>query len=209
MTPRVTWTARHGAIEPHWQLGPTPLDAGPWTLLRWQLAPEPVDGGMPPPAAQALADALTALGPVAFASSRGASIAGPDDTVQPLPAARLAARIASRLAGEPATLSLVWARRASTVIQAFDDAALPWSQQSQCLLLAATGLPLPAVGRDAMVALLDGGDRWQPHVPALRAAGVRAVLRPAVDGDAVGLLALDGQAGPGLLRRLGAESAPA
>lgn len=200
---RVQWSARRGPIEAHWQLGATPPTAGRWTLLRWSVTPEPVDGGLSGSSAEALARALTTLGRVGFACSDADAVAHDGDVVQRLGTAGWSQRVAAQWAGEPTSLALVWTRRPDTASRLFTDAALPWTLQSQVVMLAAADAPAPSVARAEVLSLLDA--HWAITAVALRAAGVQAVLRPAVDGDAIGVLGLDTDADDRLLELLDAD----
>ena len=202
---RVQWSARRGPIEAHWQLGPTPPTAGRWTLLRWSITPEPVDGGLSGASAEVLVRALTKLGRVGFACSNADAVALDGDVVQPLGTAGWRQRVAAQWAREPASLALVWTRRLDTSSQLFTDAVLPWTSQSQVVMLSAAEAPAPSVARAAVLSLLD--EHWATTAVTLRAAGVQAVLRPAVDGDAIGVLGLDTDADERLLHLLGAAVA--
>lgn len=202
---RVQWSARRGPIEVHWQLGAMPPAAGRWTLLRWSVTPEPVDGGLSGAAAGLLARSLTTLGRVGFACSNADAAAHDGDEVQRLGTAGWSQRLAAHWAGEPASLALVWTRRPDTAFRLFTDAALPWTLQSQVVMLAAADAPAPLVARAELLSLLD--EHWAITAVALRAAGVQAVLRPAVDGDAIGVLCLDTDADERLFQMLGADMA--
>lgn len=193
----VTLWARRGAVEPHWQLG----DAGPtepsrWALLGWDADPDPVDGGVPDAVALAWSRALAPSARVSFlclqptVSVSDAWEPWGDDMARAAPAARGLAPIIARLRGERAPVALVCTRQAATIANAFGDAQFAWWLQSQVLLLSALDAPPPAVTPDDALALLDAD--WATRALALGRVGVLAVARPAVDGDAMGLLALQG-----------------
>jgi hypothetical protein len=75
-----------------------------------------------------------------------------------------------------------------TVLHAFDDPAFPWWMQGQVLLLSEADRDPPAVGEPDLRALLD--EDWARRAAALQPGGVHAVVRPGVDGDVAGILAL-------------------
>lgn len=75
--------------------------------------------------------------------------------------------------------------------------------QSQVVLLSTADAPAPSVARAESLSLLERD--WAITAVALRAAGVQAVLRPAVDAAAIGVLGLDTDADVRLLELLGAD----
>jgi hypothetical protein len=78
-------------------------------------------------------------------------------------------------------------------MQAFDDAAHPWSMQGQVLLISAPAdAPPPEIDRKQLRALLE--NEWGDAADALSAPGVIGVVRPGVDGDLAGLLTLTADA---------------
>jgi hypothetical protein len=79
-----------------------------------------------------------------------------------------------------------------TLMQAFDDAAHPWSMQGQVLLISAPAEAPPGIDRKQLRALLE--NEWGDAADALSAPGVIGVVRPGVDGDLAGLLTLTADA---------------
>ena len=156
-----------------WQLGALPPSIGRMMLVGWKKDPEPVDGGVPEDVAPLLARAFTSIGRVTFLSSAvHAATAG---GWWPLKRA-------------PGPAELTSTTDPQTLMQAFDDAAHPWSMQGQVLLISAPSVPSPEIDRKHLRALLEND--WSGAADVLSPPGVIAVLRPGVDGDLAGLLTL-------------------
>jgi len=153
-------------VEPRrseWQLGVLPPSIGRMMLIGWKKDQEPVDAGVPEDVAAVVARALTSIGRVTFPSSAARGPAELTSTTDP-----------------------------QTLMQAFDDAAHPWSMQGQVLLISAPAEAPPGVDRKQLRALLE--NEWGEAAQALSAPGVIGVVRPGVDGDLAGLLTLTADA---------------
>ena len=83
---------------------------------------------------------------------------------------------------------IVSTRDRDAVVRAFDDPAFPWWMQGQVLLLSEPDRDPPAVDEPGLRALLE--EDWARTATALEGRGVNGVVRPGVDGDVAGLLAL-------------------
>jgi hypothetical protein len=163
--------------RPEWQLGELPPSAGRLMLIGWKKDPEPVDGGVPEDVAPLLARALTSIGRVTFLSSAVQASSG--SGWWPLKRA-------------PGHAELMSTTDPQTVMQAFDDAAHPWSMQGQVLLISAPAEAPPEIDRKQLRALLE--NEWAEAAKALSTPGVIGVVRPGVDGDLAGLLTLTADA---------------
>lgn len=208
MTAATLWARR--TVESHWQLGDL-SSAGPgrtW-LVGWDAQPD--DDGMPPLVGRAIACAMTDVARVSFLRV-GPALAGPEqwaagndgDCIRAAPPVGGLGTIADRLRGRPGPATLVCSRRADAVATVFDDPAFPWWLQSQALLLSSPDTAPPDVVPQDVLALLDTD--WAARAAALRGRGVLAVARPAVDGDALGLLALDGAIAERLMASLAVQA---
>ena len=172
-----------------WQLGALPPATGRMTLIGWKKYPEPVDGGVPEDVASLLARAFTSIGRVTFLSSAVHAATG--SGWWPLKRA-------------PGPAELMSTTDPQTLMQAFDDAAHPWSMQGQVLLISAPAEAPPEIDRKHLRALLE--NEWGDAADALSAPGVIGVVRPGVDGDLAGLLTLTADAERASLDALERES---
>lgn len=209
----VTLWARRGAIESHWRLGDLGTVAGRHAMLLGWEAPDAIDGGIPPLVADTWARALAANARVTFLCSQPIARASADwlasgddgeDFTKAAPGRSPLGSAVARLRGQPGDVALVCSKRSATIAQAFDDAVFCWWLQSQVLLLSPLEAPPPALAPDTVLALLD--EDWATRSTALRSQGVIAVARPAVDGDALGLLAFDAAASERLLAAIAEEA---
>jgi hypothetical protein len=195
-------TSRRGTPEAHWQLGPTPT-GGRWTLIGWSQHPESVDAGVPLAVRLLIADALAAAARVTFLTSSltprqgpGWSLAGSDSVLR----LKRERGFSLRLRAQPAEMVLVSTRSPKTIATLFDDAGYPWWMQSQVALLSEPDSLLPEPSFELVADLLACDLNRQAS--ALIRQGVHAVLRPAVDGDAAGLVGLDGSLDDRVLEHL-------
>ncbi|MGC3987169.1 MAG: hypothetical protein QM777_21855 [Pseudorhodoferax sp.] len=208
MTAATLWARR--TVEPHWQLGDLST-AGPdrtW-LVGWDAQPN--DDGMPPLAGRAIARAMTDTARVSFlragpgpAGTVQWAVGNDGDCIRATRPAGALGTIADRLRGRPGPVTLVCSRRADAVATVFDDPAFPWWLQSQALLLSSPDAAPPDVAPEDALGLLDTD--WAARAAALRGRGVLAVARPAVDGEALGLLALDGAIAERLMASLAVQA---
>lgn len=208
-----TLWARRGGVEPHWQLGDlSAADAGRTWLIGWDATPD--EEGVPHAVGQALALALAATLRVSFlrSSSRPGLTTewivdnDGDFSRSTRPTGALGNAI-DRLRGRHGPVTLVCSKRADALAVMFDDPAFPWWLQSQVLLLSALDAPPPDVTPEQVLALLDVD--WAAAAARLRGCGVLAVGRPAVDGDAMGLLAFDDTIADRLMASLAAHAGTA
>ena len=186
--------ASPGAHGPQWQLGVLPPVAGRFTLIGWSGPDAQIEGGVPEEVARVLSRAFVSVARVTFPCSFVGAVPPSDwspwdgDVVRVLTVKGLVARIAAKLKGTPADITLISTRQPETAIRLFDDAAFPWWLQGQVVLLSAADAPPPDVGAETLVALFDV--EWTMHAAPLARVGVEAIVRPGVDGDVAGLLAL-------------------
>jgi hypothetical protein len=92
------------------------------------------------------------------------------------------------LARQPSDMVLLSTREAETAWRMFDDAGNPWSLQGQFGLVSDLENPPPAVESDFELLASLFEPAWAGALPELMRRGVKAVLRPGVDGDLVGIL---------------------
>lgn len=159
-----------GPVGAHWQLGSMP--PGRSALLDWVLDAPARDAGAPRQVAQLLAAVMVASGTVVAA--------GGDATVRSPWRDRLAQAAVgrgSRLRGVVAT------RDVARVAEAFDDPQHPWWLQGQAFFV----FDAPQQARRLEAAAFEAAVR------ADSLAGASIVLRPAVDGDAAAVVAVDPQ----------------
>jgi hypothetical protein len=173
-------------------------------MFGWE-APDSVDGGMPRPVADVWARALAVVARVTFLCSESLQAASTEwlasgddsDFIRTAPSPSPVGAAIARLRGQRGPVALMCSQRAVTIARAFGDATFAWWLQSQVMLLSALDGPPPSVAPDTALTLL--GEDWAARARALRDCGVVAVARPAVDGDALGLLMLDNGIGERLL----------
>ena len=108
------------------------------------------------------------------------------------------------LKGRPNKVVLVSTRAPATVMTAFDDAQYPWWLQGQVLMLSAVDAEPPDVDLEKLFAFFD--EEWTRQAAALSARRLVGVMRPGVDGDVAGLLALVDAFAPAFLGRLEHEA---
>ena len=193
-----------------WQLGPLPPDRGCLTLLAWRLNEDPHEGGVPSEVAQVLARSWTAIARITFLSSivaaQSTSRWSPSDggMVRPIEAEGVLARTLARARGTAAGGTLVSTRSPAVAVQLFEDAGFPWWLQGQAVLLSDPDANPPDVDGPTVLTLLE--DDWATRAAALATTGVHAVVRPGVDGDVAGLLALNDAFDAKLLESLEREA---
>jgi len=194
----------------HWQLGSLPPPQGPLTLVGWREQPDPPDSGVPPEVAALLARTLTSVARVTFPSSAIDVPAGEawsahgDDMVRELTSHGVGGRAKAILRGRTNKVVLVSTRAPATVVTAFDDAQYPWWLQGQVLLLSEVDAEPPDVDMEKLSAFYD--EQWTRQAAALSVRGLVGVMRPGVDGDVAGLLALVGAFSPAFLGKLEHEA---
>ena len=79
-------------------------------------------------------------------------------------------------------------RQPDVAVRAFEDPGFPWWLQAQALLLSDPAADPPNIDEPTLLALL--AEDWVARAAALETKGVQGVVRPGVDGDVAGLLAL-------------------
>ena len=190
----VLWAQRGPMAVPGQHGDLAAMDEAHVWLLGWDAASP--DAGVPRPIGRTIACALAGTAKVGFLRA-GTRHAGPaawvrddDGDCARMASGQSALRtVIGRLRGHGAAITLVCSRRPEAIAEMFEAPAFPWWLQSQVLLLSAPDAPPPDVTPAQALALLEPG--WAVRAAALRSRGVLAVARPAVDGDALGLLALD------------------
>jgi hypothetical protein len=171
-----------GEIAPHWDLPGDP--SIPLKMVGWRVSPEPVDEGVPAEVRSVIAEALVALGTVAFLSSRRDLVESRTHTIT---AASIRERTRAVVSGAPARLELATTDDPGTVQALFEDPAYPWTMRGQVVLLGRS-LDPARIDWTFMEALLN--DQWRQLTEQLISAGVEGVLRPGVDGDVLGFYEL-------------------
>jgi hypothetical protein len=175
----------------HWQLGPLPPDQGRLTLVAWTSTAAPVDGGVPPDVADVLARSWTSIARVTFPASN-------------VSARGVVGRTLARLRGSPANAALVSTREPEVAAQVFEDAGFPWWLQGEAVLLSDPDADPLDVDQPTLLALFE--DDWASRAARLVPLGVQAVVRPGVDGDVAGVLALNDRFDALLLESLEREA---
>ena len=194
----------------HWQLGTLPPPQGPLTLIGWRQQPDPTDGGVPREVAAVLARALTSAARVTFPSSAVDVSVGQrwsargDDLVRELTSHGAVSRAKAILKGRTNKVVLVSTRASATVVAAFDDGQYPWWLQGQVLLLSEGDAEPPDIDMEKLSAFYD--EQWTRQAAALSVPGLVGVMRPGVDGDVAGLLALVEAFAPAFLEKLEHEA---
>lgn len=89
-------------------------------------------------------------------------------------------------------------------MQLFEDAAFPWWLQGQLVLLSDPKADSSTVDERSVLALID--DDWARRAAPLAAHGVEGVVRPGVDGDLAGVLALNDRLDSRMLASLEREA---
>jgi hypothetical protein len=182
------------ARAPHWQLGPLPPATGRMTLLGWSQTAEQQDAGVPEDVARVLSLALTSVARLTFLCSFVApaapSVWSPlqDDLIRGLAGKGVVTRIVAKLRGTPPNTALMSTRRAESAMRLFDDAGFPWWMQGQVVLLSGLEGAPPDIDERSLFALF--GEEWTKHAASVAPLGIKGIMRPGVDGDVAGLLAL-------------------
>jgi hypothetical protein len=89
-------------------------------------------------------------------------------------------------------------------MQLFEDAAFPWWLQGQLVLLSDPAADSSTIDERSVLALID--DDWARRAAPLAAHGVEGVVRPGVDGDLAGVLALNDRLDSRMLASLEREA---
>ena len=206
----LTLWARRGSVEPHWQLGELGVVEPARAMLLGWAAENGVDGGVPATVVGVCSRALAATVRVAFLCDGATVDASPDwvargdGWTRSAPTPGLIGSAIARLHGGRSPVGMACVNRAEAIANAFTDPQFAWWLQSQVLLLTRQDAPPPAVTPDQALSLL--ADDWPRRAVPLGRQGVVAVARPGVDGDAIGVLALDDGIVDILLAALARES---
>jgi hypothetical protein len=88
--------------------------------------------------------------------------------------------------------------------QLFEDAAFPWWLQGQLVLLSDREADSLTIDERSVLALID--DDWARRAALLAVHGVEGVVRPGVDGDLAGVLALNDRLDSRMLASLEREA---
>ena len=183
----------HDTPGPQWQLGSLSPTLGTFALIGW--SSDGLEGGAPEQVVNVLARSLAAFGRVTFACSTisfadtpGWQMQG-SDFVSRYRTRSVLGRMAARFSARaPVDLTLLSTITEQAVRRLFNDAEYPWWNQSQFVLLSSAGASPPDFDKTAFnpAALFEG--EWSEGFGNLQPLGVRAILRPGVDGDVAGLL---------------------
>jgi hypothetical protein len=171
--------------DPKWQL-PLP-SAGRLLIVGWTLQHERAEAGVPDEVAAVLARALAGTAKVTFPSSSAHSETG-ETSSRLLQPSRMAERWASLWSNAPATFHLVTTREPEVAKSLFADSAFPWWLQGQIAILTPADQGSPDLDRSSILSAIRGSD-WAP--PGVTGQ-IEAIVRPGVDGDVMGVVALDG-----------------
>lgn len=210
MNPETCLLACQTPRKRQWQLGKLPPDEGTMLLIGWRLFPFPVDGGVPQPVASILAAAVSSAAKVSFPS---VDLAGynqryknvlPETTITLLENNGMTEGIKFLLNGAPRTISLLTTTDAATLTHMFNDSAFAWHMQGQIALLCPADGNVPVLSREELLSLI--GDEWVRHTAELRQRGIIGAIRPGVDGDVLGVHALDEQFAATLMKALEYEA---
>jgi hypothetical protein len=162
---------------------------GRLVLLAWRvLAEADRDGAVPDEIAELLARAICTTNAVTFPDSASSSLSV-NETTRALGPIGLREQIRTWRHGVPSNLRLVTTRSPETVRRVFDSAEFPWTMQGAIAFLSAPAQPAPKLSLELVlsmsepIAVLDGR--------SMAAMGVRALLRPGVDGAVAGLFTTD------------------
>jgi hypothetical protein len=193
VTPRSVQVCRD-ARGTQWQLGPLPPARGRLTLVGWTHPADQQNSGVPAGVSGVLARALTSVARVTFPSSipdvpaTDTWSAFNGSLVRALTGQCAIERAKARLGGTGSRALLISTRRPDVTLRAFDDAGFPWWLQGQALLLSAPEAAPPDVNEPTLLALFEND--WVEEAARLAALDVLGVVRPGVDGDLAGVLAL-------------------
>jgi hypothetical protein len=194
----------------HWQLGPLPPARGRLTLVAWSQRATTRDSGVPRDVAGILAHSWTSLARVTFPSSPIGITAteawSPSDVglIRALAAQGTLERTLAYVRGAPVGATLISTRQADIATRVFEDAGFPWWLQGQAVLLSDPDADPPDIDEPNLLALFE--DDWADRAATLAGIGVLGVVRPGVDGDVAGLLALSGAFDTRLLQSLEREA---
>ena len=197
----------------HWQLGPLPPASGDLILVGWSSPDHSNDAGVPGEVGKLLAGCLTSIARITFPvseppSSTSASWSGGnDDQARSLGADSLLQRAQQAWQRIPSQVILLSTRRKETATRLFEDPGFPWHLQGQIALLSPLEAAPPEIDRRFLLSLM--GDDWTARGVDLRSIGVTALLRPGVDGDVAGVLALIPGFKEALLNALALQTGPA
>lgn len=177
--------------EPFWQLHDKLNFHLPIAMLSWSLNAGDIEGGPPSDVIQVLTQALVQSHRVSFlvtedslpsiAQATGAT------TVQSLASRGIVSFLSAWWNAEPAHWHWLSTRDAAVAATLFDQNFI-WTLQAQVVLLSAVDAAAPVLTLELTQALWRGGS--PEAVAELVAAGVQVVIRPGVDGDAVGMVGL-------------------
>ena len=184
----------HDIRAAHWKLGPLPPTYGNLSLLGWSQTPPAWNAGVPFEIQCVLSQALTAETKVAFPSvvndvrnNQLKPCEGND--LQFLRHKTIWYSIKAALFNRRSCDALIITQRPALVCRLFNDAGYPWHLQGHVVLLFAKDADLPLIDHRIICNLC--GDNWSRAAYTMVDAGLLGVLRPGVDGDVAGLLALD------------------
>ena len=167
-------------LSSDWQLGPLPPSQGRLELLGWVCADEAMEGGVPLPVRQLLARVWVGMARLEY-------------LFHDHPGRSAWARLMPRALRGHLLPRWVNSTDPSQAQALFHDSGCQWSLQGQVLLLSEIQSPMPRLEAVPLDVLLS--DDWCQLAPPLRAAGVKAVVRPGVDGAVAGFWWLEAEQG--------------
>lgn len=177
-----------------WELGDQSDQAKGLVMLGWTLDTAAVDGGMPQSVGLILCRALTSTGRVTFPSSESGSGIGRnwthvgDDLACSLGNGGVRGMLKAAVGRVPTEVVVVSTMQPARAARMFEDSSYPWWMRGQVALISDGKLPPPEIDRPTLLGLIE--DDWIARATSLRIAGICAVMRPGVDGDVAGILAL-------------------
>jgi hypothetical protein len=149
------------------------------------------DGAVPDEIAGLLARAICATNAVTFPDASSSSLSL-NETVHIVDAVGLRERIGCWRNGVPSNLQLVTTRSPETARRVFDSAEFPWTMQGAIAFLSAPDQPAPQLSLELVLSMTEPSAVFDGECMAAR--GIRALLRPGVDGAVAGLFTTNSEA---------------
>jgi hypothetical protein len=195
----------------YWQLGNLLQFRGKFLLIGWKVYPEPVDGGVPAGVVAILSKAFTSVARITFphSSVEGVRLSESDraasdtatitlDDKNPLKSAF------KQVFGTPNSREMLSTTDSGVAENLFDDDYYHWVMQGQFAALSDKKV-VPKIDGEIFELLFN--DISALKINELLNDGIKALLRPGVDGAIAGILFLDEFLEDEFLVSLSAESA--